>query len=114
LVLELLGGCVADSLLEGTGAITALVHEPVIDHLTCRTNQVLHLVSDHSSIEQVHKTFFDMIKSQGLSAAAVPDEWHRIASSVEIVWLIQVIFAADIDILALKATLTNDVRQNKD
>jgi len=55
-----------------------------------------------------------MIKSQRLSAAAVPDEWHRIASSVEIVWLIQVIFAADVDILALKATLTNDVRQNKD
>ena len=71
------------------------------------------MICDHSSIEQVHKTSFDMVESQGLSTAAVPDKGHRIASSIVIVWLIKIIFAADIDILALKATLANDVRQHK-
>lgn len=74
LVLKLLRGLVAQGLLEVTSALAVPADEVVVDHLAFYALYVLHLVHDHTSVDQVKKASLDEVDVKlGRALFTLPD-----------------------------------------
>ena len=69
----------------------------------------MHLISDNPPVQDVKEPFLDRYQAKSGATAAVPGVRYRVSSTVELVWLIEIIVAANVNILTLETALTDDV-----
>ena len=101
LIPELFRSNIADSLLELGSALACLTHQSVVHHIATDALQILHLICDHTPIENIKQSSFNTIKAQWFSTLTNPHERHRISCSIKLIQIVQIIITANIDILAV-------------
>ena len=109
LVSELLGRHVSHCLLEHARAVTALVHQFVVDHVASVALEILHLVGDDSAIEQVNQPLLNLLKAQRYPAWTEPGLGDGVAVVVGLIDFVEVVVPADVHVLAPEARRTDHI-----
>ena len=114
LIPQLLRTCLSNCLPKRASAITPFSHQLVANHTTGHALQILHLVSDQSTIKQLNQPSLHRFQLHGLSTRAEPHERHRVTLCILHLRIVQVIVTADVHVGALKARWANDVWEDED
>lgn len=122
LVLQLLRWEIADCLLEAASAVAVLRHDGVLDHLALLADKVLHLILDEAPVHEIYEAALDVVPVQRvptvwvLAAPAASDLLGavHVVREVPRVVALKARVAADVEVEAVAAAVTDDVGDDQD